>query len=297
MPSDQDPPRNYPGNYPGGPGRAPGEPPRKQPGFFSQQRDSYSPQDQEGYRPDSVDPAAQRRRFMRVLAAVVSLGFFVFIIWHSYQQGHQDGAESTPLLIKADVNPTRIRPDKPGGMEIPDQDKLVYNRVDPSTQDPKVERLLPPPEEPLQRGGPGGVPEPSFPKTGQFTDIPVPVIPQQPPPQLESDESPLPPPVSPARQPRQLVPPPAAPASSQGGFRVQVGAFRSEDATRTAWKRLQGRHKDLLAGMNATFQRADLGPKGVFFRLRAGPVASETAARNICSELAKRKAGCLVVRP
>ena len=93
------------------------------------------------------------------------------------------------------------------------------------------------------------------------------------------------------------LPPPAAPASSQGGFRVQVGAFRSEDATRTAWKRLQGRHKDLLAGVNATFARADLGPTGVVFRRRAGPVASETAARNIGSELAKRKAGCLVVRP
>ncbi|MEE1569034.1 MAG: hypothetical protein V1255_03880, partial [Alphaproteobacteria bacterium] len=67
---------------------------------------------------------------------IVSFGFFAFIIWFSYQQGYQEGSESTPRLITADVNPTKVRPDKPGGMEIPDQDKLVYNRVDPSAQEP-----------------------------------------------------------------------------------------------------------------------------------------------------------------
>lgn len=315
MPSDQGPPGNYPGNYqgnyPGGPGGAPGEPPRKQPGFFSQQRDSFSPQGQENLPPGSVDPAAQRRRSMRILAVVVSFGFFAFIIWFSYQQGHQDGSDSTPPLIKADVNPTRVRPDAPGGMEIPNQDKLIYNRVDPSAQAPTVERLLSPPETPLPRGrsaaAPQEIPEPSFPKTGQFSDIPVPVLPQQLPPQFESDEPP-PAPVSQAQRPRQLAPAapaPAAPAPAPkavaapaaGGYLVQLGAFRSEDAASKGWTRVQGQHKDLLATMTPSYQRADLGPKGVFFRLRAGPLASESAAKSICSELAKRKAGCLVIRP
>jgi len=44
--------------------------------------------------------------------------------------------------------------------------------------------------------------------------------------------------------------------------------------------------------------KADLGPKkGVFYRLRVGPVADEAAARALCANLAKREMGCLVVRP
>jgi len=317
MPSDQGPPGNYPGNYqgnypggpsgPNGPGGAPGEPPRKQPGFFSQQRDTFSPQEQEGLRPGSADPAAQRRRSMRILAVIVSFGFFAFIIWFSYQQGHQDGSDSTPPLIKADVNPTRVRPDKPGGMEIPDQDKLIYNRVDPSAQAPTVERLLSPPETPLPRGQAATpeIPAPSFPKTGQLSDIPIPVLPQQLPPRFESDEPPSPPPAPQAQRPRQLAPAAPAPKAvaapaavpAAGGYQVQLGAFRSEDAASKGWTRVQGQHKDLLATMTPSYQRADLGPKGVFFRLRAGPLASESAAKSICSELAKRKAGCLVIRP
>ena len=304
MPSDQGPPGNYPGNYPSGPGGVPGEPPRKQPGFFSQQRDPHPPQDQENPRSGPADQAAQRRRSLRVLAVIVSFGFFAFIIWFSYQQGHQDGSDSTPPLIKADVNPTRVRPDKPGGMEIPDQDKLVYNRVDPSAQEPAVERLLPPPEKPLPRGQSGQLPEPSFPKTGKFSDIPVPVLPRQLPPQFESDQAAPPPPVPQAQKPRQLVPvPPAAPqqqavAPATGGYRVQVGSFRSEDAARKGWTRVQGQHKDLLATMTPSFQRKDLGPKkGIWFRLHAGPLANESAAKSICAELAKRKTGCLIIRP
>jgi hypothetical protein len=49
--------------------------------------------------------------------------------------------------------------------------------------------------------------------------------------------------------------------------------------------------------MTSSFQRADLGSKGVFFRLRAGPLASESAAKKICAELTKRKVGCLVIKP
>ena len=44
--------------------------------------------------------------------------------------------------------------------------------------------------------------------------------------------------------------------------------------------------------------KADRGPpKGVYYRLRAGPLADKEAARALCAKLAARKAGCLVVGP
>ena len=53
MPSDQGPlGENYPGNYPGG---YPGASSRKQPSFFTQRRGSFSTQEQESARLDSMN--------------------------------------------------------------------------------------------------------------------------------------------------------------------------------------------------------------------------------------------------
>ena len=86
-------------------------------------------------------------------------------------------------------------------------------------------------------------------------------------------------------------------AQAADGYLVQLGSFPSEDAASKGWARIQGQQKDLLATMTSSFQRADLGSKGVFFRIHAGPLASESAAKKICAELTKRKVGCLVIKP
>jgi hypothetical protein len=43
--------------------------------------------------------------------------------------------------------------------------------------------------------------------------------------------------------------------------------------------------------------RADLGKKGIFYRLRAGSFANQVTAKALCQSLAKVKVGCLVIRP
>ena len=52
-------------------------------------------------------------------------------------------------LITASAEPWKVRPDDPGGMEIPNQGTLIYETL--ATADPEEgpERILPPPEEPL----------------------------------------------------------------------------------------------------------------------------------------------------
>ena len=63
------------------------------------------------------------------------------------------------------------------------------------------------------------------------------------------------------------------------------------------WSRLRKNHSDLLGKLELSVIKADLGPgKGLFYRLRAGPLASKAAARNLCAKLAKRKVGCLIAR-
>ncbi len=59
---------------------------------------------------------------------------------------------------------------------------------------------------------------------------------------------------------------------------------------------MRKRNADLLGGLTLTVERADLGEKGVFYRVQAGPVADEAAARKLCAALGERKQACLVVR-
>ena len=74
------------------------------------------------------------------LAAILVTGYFVL-------KGRSNG-DSIPL-IAADTTAYKVRPDAPGGAEIPFQDKLVFNRLDPNGQPVQAEKLLPPPEEPM----------------------------------------------------------------------------------------------------------------------------------------------------
>ncbi len=56
---------------------------------------------------------------------------------------------------------------------------------------------------------------------------------------------------------------------------------------------LRAAHGDVLEGLKPRIARVDLGPDtGVFFRLRAGPLADEAAAWALCQELKQRDVYC-----
>ena len=59
----------------------------------------------------------------------------------------------------------------------------------------------------------------------------------------------------------------------------------------------RSRHRDLLEALRPRVQRADLGAKGVFYRLQAGPLADAGRAKGLCETLARRNVRCLVITP
>jgi hypothetical protein len=90
----------------------------------------------------------------------------------------------------------------------------------------------------------------------------------------------------------------AAKATTRSTYRVQLAAARSPEAVEQEWVRLRKKHLDLLGNLGLGITKADLGiDKGVFYRLRIGPIANERAARKLCADLAKRKVGCLIIKP
>lgn len=100
-----------------------------------------------------------------------------------------------------------------------------------------------------------------------------------------------------------LVAPPvnAAPAAtraqSQAGaqYVVQIAALQSEAAANAAWTRLSGKDPALFASATKDIQRADLGAKGVYFRVRAGYFTDRTEASRFCERVKTSGQDCIVV--
>ncbi len=100
-----------------------------------------------------------------------------------------------------------------------------------------------------------------------------------------------------AAQPAPSAPMPASAPSSSGaaGFRVQVGSYASEDQAHSQASVIVGKHAALLSGLTQDIEKADLGAKGVYYRLRFGPFGSRDDAASKCSELKSSGQDCIVV--
>ena len=235
-------------------------------------------------------PAASLAFALAALTAVGGIG------WLAYEWT-AEGESTAPPLIKADQGPMKIRPKDPGGMAVPDQDKLIYQSLNGGVVEETVERLLPPPEEPLPP------PEP-----------PAPELVAEPPPAVErpapdSNLPPLPPAEASSEAPATVEAPepepktapepaPPPPAAATGPYMVQLASFRSIDDADKAWRKAVKKNGDLLSAHSAQVVRADLGgDQGVYFRLRIGPFAGGGEAKLLCERLKARNVDCFVVRP
>lgn len=99
-------------------------------------------------------------------------------------------------------------------------------------------------------------------------------------------------PVAKVAEPVKAAPKPnaAVTADPAGAFVIQVASFRAEDDARKLVARLQKR------AMNATIERADLGSKGVWYRVLCGPYGERAVADRAAAELQKEERLSALVR-
>jgi cell division septation protein DedD len=88
--------------------------------------------------------------------------------------------------------------------------------------------------------------------------------------------------------------PPAEPAT---GIRLQLASVPNEADVDGEWKRLKKRIGAPLADQELHVERADLGTKGVFYRLQIGPFADRAAAEAACQNIKAAGGDCLLVGP
>ncbi len=87
------------------------------------------------------------------------------------------------------------------------------------------------------------------------------------------------------------------PANSIGhGAYVQVSSQRSEADAQSSFRGLQAKYPGQLGGKPMTVHRADLGAKGVYYRVWVGPFANANEATELCGKLKAAGGNCLIQR-
>src|SRR5262249_12562801 len=263
---------------------------------------------------DSLLARVNRRRgqILTIMVSIAAIASFGSVVWWAHNQDVRAGGKGLePLVVQAPTAPARTKPENAGGLVPPNQDKEVYNRISPGAVPVQPEKLLPGP--PVPKLPANGLPLPSAPKPEpEAAKTPTPIQPGQPPAAAVSGSGPTPPPAtSPDKQPTVTQAPTPAPANEPapsiasliegmsgpaGGWRVQIASVKNEDIAKSPWARRQAAHGDVLGSLRMQPTKVDLGDKGVWYRVQAGPL-DEKQAQSVCSTLKSRKSDCVIVPP
>ena len=112
---------------------------------------SSSPREDDFEDEESEEGEGQPLRFVFALGILI---IFAALAWLIFKWSTQTVSNVAPH-IQADQKPYKVRPDHPGGIQIPHQDKLIYGKLEhqPSGADAESvqgEHILPPPEPVMQ---------------------------------------------------------------------------------------------------------------------------------------------------
>jgi len=285
---------------------------------------------------ERIQSRPARLRLGRLALAAIALIAAIGAVVYTYNLGFRQGAKHAPPLITADPSPTKMPPASPGGIEIPHQDKLVYQRLSTSRapSESPIVILLPPPEEPLPK--PPRELEPrlasaaiaddavSTPATlapdiqtskGGEAEVKAKVEAEAQPPPVQRATPPSPAPVSNApavKEPiKQAIAVAVATPATNGmtsiptlkappitaTYLLQLGSFRSDAAAQAGWRRLVKRHRAILELLPHRVAQADLGAaKGIYHRLQVGAFDSREGADTVCRQLKAQSQDCLIVK-
>lgn len=240
--------------------------------------------------------------------AVTVVALFVLVLFYLYD----DAGDGTPRHVVADNTPVRERPAEPGGMDVPHQDKAVLDQgsagaastvqLAPQTEEPLTKL----PEEPadqasaiddlvdqVTREAEADAPAASAPSSDAAAQS------------VAQSQSPV---TEPARrEPQQAVetaPAAQVPASSQAApaqptapaYRVQLGAYGSEESAARAWRTIRGKFQSILGTLEPIYEAVQSGDR-TLYRLRVGPLDTRAAADEVCLGLRAQQQACIVVNP
>ncbi len=242
-----------------------------------------------------------------LLGGVVIFVALIGVVYLAYTKGLQDGQKNLPPLIVADKAPIKVIPKKPIDNNIAAGDLNIYETIEGEASgapdkdvsaeekgDGSLETLYGD-SQPAQQTELDelnaflGEAETSAPEAVAPIDDPKPVA-------EKPNLSPVPPepkPTPPVKKPVKKAEPKVI-DNNASVYIVQLSASRSMQQARTNFMGLRKKFPDLLQNREPMVQRADLGEKGIFFRLGIGGFDSRDAAKRFCNRLKAGGQDCLV---
>ncbi len=208
--------------------------------------------------------------------------------------GFSRGSSRNAPLIEADARPIKVRPDNPGGLRVPNQDELIFDRnrgarsaapggLAPEAENPRVDQLRSQLAERAAQEAARNAPPPASPAPAQPA---APATPSAPATASALNAPSLPAPVPSAER---FAPVP------NGRAQVQLGALPSEAAARGEWDRLQKRVPELLGNRRVSLAPFDREGQTPLYRIRTGGFADAATARAFCEEMKTRSIPCMVI--
>lgn len=256
--------------------------------------------------------ARSRNNFLGTFAGIALAGV---VGWFVLAPQYAETEKEIPI-IRRPQTAVKIKPENPGGMDIPNQDKNIYNIVEKKdVNNTVVENLLPKPETPKL---PDIVPEisdvnenadnldqivdeVSSNKTSEIAEKTAPAAVDAP--TVSNSNVPAKPadlladnlahniktkPAAIEKAPAPLIKEEktaaAAVPADAGGWQIQLIASKNKAAVEKTWVDLSSKYADLKK-MPYEVQASDLGAQGMFYRLRAGSFADKAAAVQACNDL------------
>jgi len=272
---------------------------------------AYAPPPEDYDTFDAREEEQDRRGWLFLAASAVVFVLFVAVVYNTFQLGVRERDQSP--VIAADAEPYRVAPEDPGGYETPDQDLSAYelreggddaaSETPPPARDVQEEPVTAPAEPdrlPALQVETANADQMDAPATDVGASEPAASDPepstpprQDPPARTETVQRP-PEPQAPVAEPDPA--PVRTVAALDGAYVAQIGAFRSQEDAESGWIAFTARFSDVAVGYAPDIQRADLGDRGVFHRLRVAAFASRQDAAEFCATLDARGQACLVAR-
>lgn len=277
------------------------------------------------------------------IGAVSGIALSAVVGWFALSPRYSTVSDVDIPVVRRPQTAIKVQPADPGGMEINNQDKTVYDIIDKKgTQAPVVENLLPPPEEPMLPELPAAVdadngpilpPQPvvetaaveneaekviakakapvavkdieveekviSISQAAQNTPA-APKAVEQPKPQPQPTAE-----TEPKRQPVNIkIEAPAAPAAvaqntssgseaPKGSWQIQLMSSPNLSAVKNSWTSLSKKY-NVLSSQPHEIETADLGAKGLFYRLKAGSFKDRAGADKLCNDIKALGGTCIV---
>ena len=257
-----------------------------------------------------------------LIGAVSGLALAAVVGWFALSPRYSvDNVAEIPVIRRPQAS-IKVKPENPGGMEILNQDKTVYDIIEKEPERKEVESILPPPEQPI------------LPEIKVAEQAPAPIKEQTP--ELKpietttevktSEVKTIAAPKAVVNETKEVTLPTIKEASvkenaqqkaetkpqtvskvatakpepktetstaSAGDWQVQLMSSPNQKAVTSAWSGLVKKHP-ALKGVSHEIETADLGSKGTYYRLKAGAFATRAEADKLCSAIKSQGGSCIV---